>query len=135
MIWRYRAIKNPIARRKWITICLILILIGFGYTAYKVHAGLQIGKALIIAGIFSLFIILYTIIALGKYRYYYIQDGILHYKPFKVDLKSVKGYEVDERNLVIRLKVRNPLSIRTLYFENLEDLKDIEKLLKKIIKK
>jgi len=135
LIWRYRAIKNPVARVKWLLFCAILMALGFGYTAYKIVVGSPIGKSVIVASIFTLFIVLYTIITLGKYRYYYIENGVVYYKPFKTDLRSVKDYKVDEDRLVIKLHVRNPFSVRTLYFENLEDLKDVEKLLKRIIKK
>ncbi len=135
MIWKYRAVKNPVARIKWITLCLILLLLGFSYTAYKIAMGASYGKSLIATTIFTLFVVLYTIITLGRERYYYIEGNTIYYKPFKTDLSKVKDYEVQEDKLIIKLNVKNPFSVRTLYFENVEDLREVEKLLKKIIKK
>jgi hypothetical protein len=132
MIWTYRAINNPVAKRKWLVFCLILILLGFGYTANKIVSGEPYGKSLIIAGIFALFISLYTIIALGKPRHYFIEGDFVVYKPFKTNLKKIKGFEVDESGMVIRLKTGNPFSVRTLYFENPDELKKVERMLERI---
>ncbi len=132
MIWSYRAINNPVARRKWLTLVALLLLVGFAYTAYKIVAGYPAGKAMIVALVFALFVCLYAIITLGKPRNYYIEGGVIYYRPFRTDLKKIEGYEVDEQNLVVKLKGAGFLGVRTLYFENIDDLREVVRALDRI---
>lgn len=133
MIWRYRALNNPVARRKWLCFLAFLILIALAYTAYKTSLGYPVKKSLLSISIFTLFVFLYGIITLGKPRYYRIDDNTVYYKPLKTDLSSIRGYDVDADRLIIKLHGAGLFSVRTLYFENLEDLREVEKFLRKIV--
>ncbi len=135
MIWTYRALNNPAARKKWAAFILLVIAVGFGYTAYKIVSGAEIGKSLIVAAIFALFISLYAIITLGKPRHYYIEGNYVYYRPFKTDLTKVKDFEVDEGRMVIRLKGAGILGVRTLYFDNEDDLRQAVRMLERILKR
>ncbi len=135
MIWSYRALNNPVARRKWSIFVAAIILVGFAYTAYKISTGSDFGKSLIVAAIFALFVSLYAIITLGKPRHYYIEGDYVVYRPFKTNLRKIRGFEVDEDRKVIRLKGAGIFSVRTLYFENLDDLRQAVRKLNKILGK
>jgi hypothetical protein len=135
MIWTYRALNNPAARRKWAAFILLIVLAGFGYTAYKIAGGAEVGKSLIAAAIFALFISLYAIITLGKPRHYYIEGDYVYYRPFKTNLKDIEGFEVDEERRVIRLKGAGIFSVRTLYFDNEDDLRQAVRRLERIVKR
>lgn len=74
----------------------MIILAGFGFTAYKIATGAELGRSLIVATIFVLFVSLYAIITLGKPRHYYIEGDYVYYRPFKTNLKNIEGFEVDE---------------------------------------
>ena len=135
MIWSYRALNNPVARKKWSIFVAAIIFVGFAYTAYKISTGSDFGKSLIVAAIFALFVSLYAIITLGKPRHYYIEGDYVVYKPFKTNLRKIKGFEVDEDRMVIRLKGAGIFSVRTLYFENPDDLRQVARKLNKILGK
>ncbi|MEM0350239.1 MAG: hypothetical protein QXR27_06040 [Archaeoglobaceae archaeon] len=130
MIWSYRAIKNPVARRKWLTFIFSLILLGFLYSIYRILLGENLIKVFLIFTLFSLFLFLYAIISLGKPRYYLMDEEFIVYKPFKTKISDVKGYIVDDKNLLIKLNKKG-FGVKTLYFERLEDLRNAEKWLKK----
>lgn len=132
MIWTYRALNNPAARKKWLYFVLFILLVGFGYAAFRVLTGDASGRFLIAVTLFTLFVSLYTIITLGKPRHYYIEEDHVYYKPFKTNLKKIEGFEVDESKMLIKLKGAGLFSIRTLYFENLDDLRQVERKLKRI---
>jgi hypothetical protein len=132
--WCYRAVKNPAARRKWVAFISIVVAIIFGYGAYRILIGDNAIRVALLLAIFSLFILLYAIIALGKPRYYFLDDEFVIYKPFKTRLGDVTGYSVDEKRLLIKLKKKGILGVKTLYFEKIEDLKEAEKWLKKKLK-
>lgn len=132
MMWSYRAIKNPVARKKWLSLVSILVTIGFVYSIYRILIGENLFKILLIFALFSLFIFLYAIISLGKPRFYLMDEELIIYKPFKTKLSEVQGFEVDEKNLRIRLKKRG-FGVRTLYFEKIEDLRNAERWLRKKI--
>ncbi len=131
IVWSYRAINNPVAKRKWLGFVSLIVIVGIAYSAYKILSGQQVGKVLIIAAIFVLFVTLYAIITLGKPRHYAIDGEFVYYKPFKSRLSP--NYEVSEDELVIRFKDRR--LIRTLYFENPEDLKTVRKHLERLFGK
>ena len=82
---------------------------------------------------FILFVSLYAIITLGKPRHYYIEGETVYYKPFKTNLRDVDGYEVNEDRLVIKLKKKGIFGVRTLYFESLDDLRQVERFLKRLL--
>ncbi len=132
MIWKYRAVNNPIAKRKWLSFCLILLAVGVCYSVYKYSLTGNLRFTLLSLSFFSLMIFLYTIITLGKIRYYYIDDEIV-YKPFKTPLSNVEDFEVDYENKVIRLKLRKTslLAVKTLYFESDEDLEEVARFLRR----
>ncbi|WP_456469462.1 hypothetical protein [Archaeoglobus sp.] len=132
MIWTYRVLNNPAARKKWLSFVFMIIAAGFGYTAYKILSSGEIGKSLIVAAIFALFVSLYAIITLGKPRHYYIEGDYVYYKPFKTNLKRVEDFEVDEDRMLIRLKGAGIFRVRTLYFENQDDLRQAVRVLNKI---
>jgi len=132
LIWTYRALNNPAARKKWLSFVFMIIAAGFGYTAYKILSSGEIGKSLIVAAIFALFVSLYAIITLGKPRHYYIEGDYVYYKPFKTNLKRVEDFEVDEDRMLIRLKGAGIFGVRTLYFENQDDLRQAVRMLNKI---
>lgn len=133
MIWTYRALNNPAARKKWFVFVLLILLAGFCYAALRAIRGEASGRLLIAITLFTLFLSLYMIITLGKPRHYYMEGDYVFYKPLKTNLKKINGFEVDEKNLLIRLKGAGLFSVRTLYFENLDDLRQVERKLKKII--
>jgi len=135
LIWTYRAMNNPVARRKWVIFVLLIIAAGFGFTAYKIAAGAEVGKSLIFAAIFALFVSLYAIITLGKPRHYTIDGDFVYYKPFRTNLKKIEGFEVDEGRKVIKLKGAGIFSVRTLYFENDDDLKQAVRKLERILER
>ena len=64
---------------------------------------------------------------------YYIDDTKISYKPFKTNLDNIEDFEVDEKNKVIRLRLKKPslLSVKLLYFERDEDMKDVVRRLEK----
>jgi len=132
LIWTYRVINNPVAKKKWLSFCLALIVLGFAYTGYKIYIGESLGKSLIVAAIFTLFVILYTITTLGKPRHYYIEGTYVYYKPFKTDLTKIDGFEVDEKNLIIKLKSKSLFAVKTLYFEDPEDIKEARRVIERI---
>ncbi len=129
MFWVYRAIKNPIAKRKWLAFCTIFSIVGIAMFLYKYIHGSEyafLGLCVFIPSVF-----MYTIITLGKPRYYYLNDEII-YKPFKTPLLNVEGFEVDYDNKVIRLKLKRPsiFAVKTLYFESDEDLEEVARHLR-----
>ncbi len=131
VFWVYRAVRNPIAKKKWLTFCSVIALVGFLYSIYKIYSGADVYSTLLVLSIFLLMIFLYTVITLGKPRYYYLNDEIV-YKPFKTPLSNVEGFEVDYENRVIRLKLKRPsmFAVKTLYFENDEDLEEVARHLR-----
>lgn len=134
MMWSYRAVKNPAARKKWLAFISIIIAFVFGYGAYRVAIGDNAVRIALLLSIFSLFIFLYAIIALGKPRYYFMDKELVIYKPFRTRLSDVKGYSVNEDKLIIKLNKKGIFGIKTLYFDKLEDLKEAEKWLKRNLK-
>lgn len=134
MIWSYRAVKNPAARKKWLTFILVIVAFVFGYGAYRVAIGDNAIRIALLLTIFSLFIFLYAIITLGKPRYYFMDEELLIYKPFKTRLSDVRGYSVDENRLIIRLSKKGLFGVKTLYFDRLEDLREAEKWLRRKLK-
>jgi len=78
---------------------------------------------------------LYAIITLGKIRYYYIEDDIIKYKPFKTYISNIEEFEINRDLKIIRLKLKRSsiFAVRTLYFENIEDLEEVAKFLKRKI--
>ena len=131
----YRAINNPIARRKWLTFCLTLFLVGIGCFIYKLSHTHNVIITLLSLSIFVLMAFLYTIITLGKPRFYYMNDEIV-YRPFKTPLSNVEDFEVDYGKKIIKLKLKksSPLAVRTLYFESEDDLEEALRFLKRRIK-
>jgi len=78
---------------------------------------------------------LYAIITLGKIRYYYIEDDIIRYKPFKTYITNIEDFEINRDLKIIKLKLRRPsiFAVKTLYFEDINDLEEVAKFLKKRI--
>uniref|UniRef100_A0A7J2TIC5 Uncharacterized protein n=1 Tax=Archaeoglobus fulgidus TaxID=2234 RepID=A0A7J2TIC5_ARCFL len=135
MIWSYRAIKNPAARKKWLSFIATLFIVFFSYGIYRVLMGENWVRIALLLALFSLFIFLYALITLGKPRYYSIDDDFIIYKPFKTRLSDIDDYSVDENAMTIKLKKKGILGVRTLYFEKNEDLREAERILKKKLKR
>ncbi|MCX8172732.1 MAG: hypothetical protein N3D09_03870 [Archaeoglobaceae archaeon] len=135
MIWSYRAIKNPIARKKWLLIIFTIVFVFFGYGAYRIISGENLLRISLLLAIFSFFIFLYSLITLGRPRYYFFYEDQIIYKPFKTKIGDVVDFKVDEKNLLIKLNKRGIFGVKTLYFEKLEDLKEAERWLKRKLKR
>jgi len=135
MIWSYRAIKNPVARKKWLVFLAALLIVFFSYGIYRVLMGESWIRIALLLALFSLFIFLYALITLGKPRYYSVDDEFIIYKPFKTRISDLEGYSVDENAMTIKLKKKGIFGVRTLYFERLEDLREVERILRKKLKK
>ena len=135
MIWSYRAIKNPAARKKWLVFLAALLIVFFSYGIYRVLMGESWIRIALLLALFSLFIFLYALITLGKPRYYSVDDEFIIYKPFKTRISDLEGYSVDENAMTIKLRKRGIFGVRTLYFERLEDLREVERILRKKLKK
>jgi len=135
MIWSYRAIKNPVTRKKWLVFLAALLIVFFSYGIYRVLMGESWIRIALLLALFSLFIFLYALITLGKPRYYSVDDEFIIYKPFKTRISDLEGYSVDENAMTIKLKKKGIFGVRTLYFERLEDLREAERILKKKLKK
>ncbi len=135
MIWSYRAIKNPVARKKWLVFLAALLIVFFSYGIYRVLMGESWIRIALLLALFSLFIFLYALITLGKPRYYSVDDEFIIYKPFKTRISDLEGYSVDENAMTIKLRKKGIFGVRTLYFERLEDLREAERILRKKLKK
>lgn len=133
MIWSYRAVKNPVARKKWVYFISILIFVVFGYGVYRILTEGNVIRIGLLMTLFSLFIFLYSLIAFGKPRYYFLDEDLIIYKPFKTRIGDIRGYKVDEDNLLIKLDKKGIFGVKTLYFEKIEDLREAERWLKRKI--
>ncbi|ADB57133.1 hypothetical protein [Archaeoglobus profundus] len=135
MIWSYRAVNNRVARKKWLALGFGLIVVGLIYTIFRIIYSSKLISSLAIFTIFALMVFLYTIITLGKVRYYFIEGNEIVYKPFRTKIEDVEGYEVDRDNMVIRLKLKRPkiFAVRTLYFDKEEEFEDVLRFLKRVL--
>ena len=135
MIWSYRAVNNRIARKKWLALSSTLIGVGLIYTIFRILYSGKLVSSLAIFTIFALMVFLYTIITLGKVRYYFIEENEIVYKPFKTKIEDVEGYEVDRENMVIKLKLKRPkvFAVKTLYFDKEEEFEDVLRFLKRVL--
>ena len=135
MIWSYRAVNNRIARRRWIAFALLLTALGSIYTVLRIFTTGKILQSLAIFSLYTTMIFLYTIIMLGKVRYYFIEGGEIVYKPFKTRVEEIKGYEVDERNRVIRLRLKSSrlFAVKTLYFDKDDEFQNVLKFLRRSV--
>ncbi|WP_456327069.1 hypothetical protein [Archaeoglobus sp.] len=135
MIWSYRAVNNRVARRKWLALSSILMGVGIIYTIFRILYSGKLVPSLAIFTIFALMVFLYTVITLGKVRYYFIEGNEIVYKPFKTKIEDVKGYEVDKENMVIKLKLKKPkiFAVKTLYFDKEEEFEEVLRFLKRVL--
>jgi hypothetical protein len=135
MIWSYRAVNNRIARKKWLALSSTLIGVGLIYTIFRILYSGKLVSSLAIFTIFALMVFLYTIITLGKVRYYFIEGNEIVYKPFKTKIEDVEGYEVDRENMVIKLKLKRPkvFAVKTLYFDKEDEFEDVLRFLKRVL--
>ena len=135
MIWSYRAVNNRIARKKWLALSSTLIGVGLIYTIFRILYSGKLVSSLAIFTIFALMVFLYTIITLGKVRYYFIEGNEIVYKPFKTKIENVEEYEVDRENMVIKLKLKKPkvFAVKTLYFDKEEEFEDVLRFLKRVL--
>jgi hypothetical protein len=133
MLWKFRAVNNRIAKRRYYMYSSLLILLLIAGFFYRVETGTRVGKAMILFAVGIMFIFLYTVIALGRERYYYMDEEEIVYKPLKTKIKDISGFEVDKNNKLIRLNLRKKsiFSVKTLYFDNIEDLREAEYFLKR----
>ncbi|MEM2022519.1 MAG: hypothetical protein QXI31_02450, partial [Archaeoglobaceae archaeon] len=82
IVWSYRVIKNRVARRKWLLVISAIFVAGLANSIYEIISGEPLKKSAVITAFFVLFMFLYTIIVLGKPRYYWIDGDTIYYKPF-----------------------------------------------------
>lgn len=136
MIWSYRAVNNRVARKKWLYIGFSLTILGAIYIIHRIYSTGKIYSSLAIFTLFILMVFLYTVLTLGKVRYYFIEDDAIVYRPFRTKIDEIYGYEVDEHNKVVRLKLKSPkiFAVKTLYFDRDEDLQDVIRFLNRTIK-
>jgi len=135
MIWKYRAVNNPVAKRKWLMYSLCLIIFAIATVAYRTSTGLSPGRGIIVLVFFFLVVFLFTVQMLGKERFYYMNEEI-HYKPFKTKFDNIESFEVDEENKLIRLKLKKPsiFAVKTLYFDDVDEMKEAVVFLEKAIR-
>ncbi len=135
MIWSYRAVNNRIARKKWIALSLILVALGLLYTAYRINTTSKLFSSLAIFTLFITMVFLYTLITLGRVRYYFIEENFIIYKPFKTKIEDIVGYEADRNNLVIKLRLKKPkiFAVKTLYFDKEEEFEEVLRFLKRVL--
>jgi len=136
MMWKFRAVNNRVAKRRYFIYSLILILM-FAFAAiYRVETGFSVKKMAILLSFSAGLIFLYTLISLGKERYYSMDEKEIVYKPLKTKIEDIDDFEVDEKNRVIKLKLKKNklLAVKTLYFEDLSDMREAEVFLRKYLK-
>jgi len=135
LVWNYRAVNNPAARKKWLIYGVVFLVFVLAAGTFRYVSTGDMKRTLLATSIFVLFVIMYIQIVLGKVRQYMIDDKI-RYKPFRTDLKDVKGFRVDEdaKKISLELNGFSPLAVRTLYFEDDDDLSDAVRFLKKKVK-
>ncbi len=135
MIWKYRAVNNPVAKKKWLMYSMYLVIFAIATVAYRISTGLSPGKGIIVLVFFFLVVFLFTVQMLGKERFYYM-NGEIYYRPFKTKLDDVESFEVDEENKLIRLKLRKPsiFAVRTLYFDEADEMREAKVFLEKTIR-
>lgn len=135
LVWNYRAINNPAARKKWLLYGAAFLVFVLAAGTFRYVSTGDMKSTLLATSIFVLFVIMYIQIVLGKVRQYMIDDKI-RYKPFRTDLKDVKGFRVDDDSKKVSLELDGffPLAVRTLYFEDDDDLNDAVRFLKNRIK-
>jgi len=136
MLWKFRAVNNRIAKRRYYMYSLVAVLILLIGAIYRLETGTSAGKVAILMAIGIMFVFLYTVIALGRERFYSMSEYEIVYRPLKTKIEDIKSFEVDEENKLIKLNLKHgsPFSVKTLYFEDLKDLREAEYFLRKFLK-
>ncbi len=137
MIWKFRAINNRVAKRRYFTYSVLLILLFTIVAVYRVTNGYSIKKMAILLSVSAVFIFLYTIISLGRERYYTLDEKEIVYKPLKTKIEDIENFTVNENDKLIKLKLKKfkLFTVKTLYFEDKNDLKEAELFLKKYLRR
>ncbi len=136
MLWKFRAINNKVAKRRYFLYSLTIILTFVAGAIYRLETGTRPGKVAILLAISIMLIFLYTVIALGRERYYSMDESEIVYRPLKTKIEDVENFEVDEENRLIRLKLRknSPFAVKTLYFDDIKDLREAEMFLRRWVR-
>ncbi len=136
MLWKFRAVNNRIAKRKYYMYSLGIVLILLIGAIYRLETGTSAGKVAILMATGVLFVFMYTLIALGKERFYSMNEYEIVYRPLRTKIEDIESFEVDEENKLIKLNLKRGglFSVKTLYFEDPKDLKEAEYFLRKFLK-
>ncbi len=136
MLWKFRAVNNRIAKRKYFLYSLLIISIFVLGAIYRLESGTKPGKVAILLAFSVMLVFLYTVIALGRERYYSMDENEIVYRPLKTKIQDIEDFEVDENNRLIRLKLKKGglFSVKTLYFDDIRDLREAEMFLRRWVK-
>ncbi len=136
MIWKFRAVNNRVAKKRYFLYSLAIILLFVIGAIYRLETGTRPGKVVILLAFSIMLVFLYTVIALGRERYYSMDENEIVYRPLKTKISDVEGFEVDEENRLIKLKLRKGglFSVKTLYFDDIRDLREAEMFLKRWVR-
>ena len=136
MLWKFRAVNNRVAKRKYIAYSLFIVLLFVLGAIYRLESGMRPGKVAILLAFSVMLVFLYTVIALGRERYYSMDENEIVYRPLKTKIQDIEDFEVDENNRLIRLKLKKGglFSVKTLYFDDIRDLREAEMFLRRWVK-
>lgn len=136
MLWKFRAVNNRIAKRRYFLYSLVIISIFVLGAIYRLESGTKPGKVAILLAFSVMLVFLYTVIALGRERYYSMDENEIVYRPLKTKIQDIEDFEVDENNRLIRLKLKKGglFSVKTLYFDDIRDLREAEMFLRRWVK-
>ena len=136
MLWKFRAVNNRIAKRRYFLYSLVIISIFVLGAIYRLENGTKPGKVAILLAFSVMLVFLYTVIALGRERYYSMDENEIVYRPLKTKIQDIEDFEVDENNRLIRLKLKKGglFSVKTLYFDDIRDLREAEMFLRRWVK-
>ncbi len=136
MLWKFRAVNNRIAKRRYYSYSLVAVLILLIGAIYRLETGTSAGKVAILLAIGTMFVFLYTVIALGRERFYSMNEYEIVYRPLRTKIEDIESFEVDEENKLIKLNLKRGglFSVKTLYFEDIRDLREAEYFLRKFLK-
>jgi|GEM_PF-1094196 hypothetical protein len=135
MIWTYQPVKNPEARRLWLILGVVFLIVGNLIAAIRFQN--DFSRFTFSAATFSLAVIFFTFLMLRKPRYYYIEDDVVYSASRRTEISDVEDIVVDREKMVIKLKLRDSsfLSLKKLYFDGVEDLEKVEAELRRCMER
>ncbi len=136
MLWKFRAVNNRVAKRRYFLYSAFVLAIFVAGAIYRLETGTSAGKVLILLAFSAMLVFLYTVIALGRERYYSLDEEEIVYRPLKTKIEEVESFEVDEENRLIRLKLKKNrlFAVKTLYFDDIRDLREAEMFLRRFVR-